>query len=124
MSELRGRYPGGPSRRGVDDPDKPPRGKVRLATVSEIEGRAAAVSQHRKQKARKKRLLMGLIFSVVVSGSVGAYLGYSSHRTDAELAKELSQDRRAPEMDIEKQADRLINEMWKSEALEKPPRIR
>lgn len=124
MSELRGRYPGGPSRKGVDDPDYSPRRNVRLATVSEIEGRAVAGSEHRKKKARKKRLVRGLVFSVLLSGAVGAYLGFSSHRTDAEVAEELTQERDAPGTDLEKQADRLINEMWKSEALEKPPRIR
>jgi len=124
MSGSIGRYPGGPSRKGVDDADPTPKRKVRLSTVSEIEGMAAAGAEQRKRKARKKRLLRGLIFSVIVSGTVGAYLGFSSHRTDAELAEELNHDREAPEMDLQKQADRLINEMWKSEALEKPPRIR
>jgi hypothetical protein len=121
---MRGRYPGGPSRGGHVDPDVAPTGKVRLASVSEIEAQAAAGSRHRKRKARKRRLIKGLVVSLIVSGTLGAYLGYSSHRTDAELAEELSGNRDAPEMDLEKQADRLINEMWKSEALEKPPRIR
>ena len=68
--------------------------------------------------------MKGLVFSILLSGMVGAYLGFSSHRTDAELAAEMAQKAEGPEMDVQKQADRLINEMWKSEALEKTPRIR
>ena len=76
MSQIRGRYPGGPSRR--TDPDAVPlqRGKVHLATVEEIEARAAAKSQQRRQNTRRRQI------------------------------------------------DRLIDEMWKSEALEKKPGIR
>lgn len=124
MTDLRGRYPGGPTRRGTDDPNFSPRGKVHLSTVSEIENRSTAWSEDHKQRARRKRLVKGLVLSVIVSGAIGAYLGFSSHRTDAELAGEMAQRTTGPEGDLQKQADRLINEMWKSEALEKSPRIR
>jgi hypothetical protein len=106
------------------DPDGVQRSeKIRLATVSEIEGRWARGSQRFRRKARRKRVIWGLVLSVLISGTVGVYLGYSSHRTDAELADELRQARTPVPSDLESQADRLINEMWKSEALEKTPRI-
>ncbi len=123
MGGLHGRYPGGPSRRNVDGPAESPREKPRLATVSEIEGRLARGTRRHKRKARRKRLVWGLVFSLVVSGSVGAYLGFASHRTDSELAEEMRQSRAPVKADLETQADRLINEMWKSEALERPPRL-
>ena len=115
--------PRGPSRRRVDGPAESPREKPKLATVSEIEGRLARGTRRHKRRARRTRLVWGLVLSLVVSCSVGAYLGFASHRADSELAEELRQTRAPVKADLESQADRLINEMWKSEALEKPWRL-
>ncbi len=124
MTDLRGRYPGGPTRKGLDDGGLATRGKVHLSTVAELEDRTTTLSQESRRRVRRKRFLRGVVFSVIVSSAVGAYLGFSSHRTDAELADEMARQTTGPELDLQKQADRLINEMWKSEALEKSPRIR
>ena len=122
MSELRGRYPGGPSRKGVDDGTAAPRRKVKLDSVEEIEARASAGSQARRQKQRRKRVAMGVIFSISLAGAVGVWIGFQSHRSEEEIAQELrGQVRGGQEFDLNKQADRLINEMWKTEALEKLP---
>ena len=124
MSRMRGRYPGGPSRR--TDPETPPpqRGKVHLSTVEEIEARAAAGSQKRRQQTRRRQIFVGLLLSLAVALILGGYLGFSSHRTDAELAQEMEGVRDQGKSDLDRQVDRLIDEMWKSEALEKKPGIR
>ena len=122
MSELRGRYPGGPSRRNVGEESSAPRRKVKLDSVEEIEARASASSQARRQKHRRKRLALGVAFSVAIAGGVGAWLGFQSHQSNEEIAQGLrGQARGGEEFDLNKQADRLISEMWKTEALEKIP---
>ena len=119
MSQLRGRYPGGPSRRNVDEESSAPRRKVKLDSVEEIEARAARGSVARKEQRRRKRLAIGVFVSVAVAGGVGIWLGFQSHRSDEEIAQELRGQARGQEFDLNKQADRLISEMWKTEALEK-----
>ena len=122
MSRMRGRYPGGPSRR--TDPETPPpqRGKVHLSTVEEIEARAAAASQKRRQQTRRRQIFVGLLLSLAVALILGGYLGFSSHRTGEELASEMEgAQEQVEKSDMDRQMDRLIDEMWKTEALEKGP---
>ena len=121
MSGMRGRFPGGPSRRGVDDPDAAPREKVRLSTVEEIESRAATGSEERRKRSRRKRVRVGFAFAVAAAAGVGLWIGFSSHRSAEDIAQEMSQRERQADFDLNKQADRLISEMWKTEALEKIP---
>ena len=121
MSEMRGRYPGGPSRRTDSDEPPPGRGRVHLSTVEEIESRAAAGSQQRKGKTRRRRLFIGLFLSLAAALALGGYLGFSSHRTAAELVQEMEGPGGEGKSDLDAQVDRLIDEMWKSEALEKGP---
>jgi type VI protein secretion system component VasK len=105
----------------VDEESSAPRRKVKLDSVEEIEARAAKGSQARKEQRRRKRLAIGVVVSVAVAGSVGVWLGFQSHRTDEEIAQEMRGQARGQEFDLNKQADRLISEMWKTEALEKIP---
>jgi hypothetical protein len=77
-----------------------------------------------KQRARHKRLAVGFFFSLIVAVAVGGYIGISSHRTEEEVAREMEGEAGPGKADMEKQMDRLIDEMWKSEALEKGPGIR
>jgi hypothetical protein len=122
MSELRGRYPGGPSRKKPEGEAQAPRRKVRLDTVEEIEARAAEGSQARNLRRRKKRVMIGAASFIVIGGGIGLWIGLQSHRTDEEVAQELGRGQaRGVEFDLNKQADRLISEMWKTEALEKLP---
>lgn len=122
MSELRGRYPGGPSRNPSDDDALQPRPRRELPTVEEIEARAAAGSQLFRFRRRRRRVAFGLALSVLLSAVVGIWLGWQSHRTDQELARELRKQAVEADFDLNREADRLINEIWKTEALEKRPR--
>ena len=122
MSEMRGRYPGGPSRRTDPDDATPRRGKVHLATVEELEARAAEGSQARKGQSKRRRILVGVVVSVALALALGGYLGFSSHRTGEELASEMEgAQEQVEKSDMDRQMDRLIDEMWKTEALEKGP---
>ncbi len=122
MSELHGRYPGGPSRK--PDPNQPARRKANLSSVEAFEARAAASTREHTRRARRKRLYMGISISVLLAVALGGYLGFSSHRSHEELAREMEGVRSQGKTELDRQMDRLIDEMWKSEALEKTPRVR
>jgi hypothetical protein len=90
--------------------------------VEEIEARAARDSQAQREHRRRRRLIFGVFVSVVLALALGGYLGLSSHRTGEEMAREMEgAQEEAGKSDIDRQMDRLIDEMWKSEALEKGP---
>ena len=90
--------------------------------MEEIETRAAAGLQRRKGQSRKKRVFIGLSISVAAALALGGYLGLSSHRSASELIQEMEGTAAdAEKTDMDRQVDRLIDEMWKSEALEKGP---
>lgn len=124
MTPMPGRYPGGPTRAGSESREAEEPRKVRLATVQEFETRVTSSSMKMKKKARHRRLVVGFFFSLIVAVVVGSYIGISSHRTEEEVAREMEGEAPPSKADMEKQMDRLIDEMWKSEALEKGPGIR
>lgn len=124
MEQMQGRYPGGPSRRDPEDSETSRREDVHLTSVEEFESRLVRGSQRHRARKRKKRLALGVLFSLIVAAVVGGYIGFSTHRTDTELAREMDEQNRLSKGDLEQQMNRLIDEMWKSEALEKVPNIR
>lgn len=124
MEPMRGRYPGGPSRRDPGDSETSRRGNVRLTSVEEFESHLLRGSQRHRARKRQKRLALGILLWLMVAVAVGGYIGFSTHRTDAELAGEMDQQNRLSKGELEQQMNRLIDEMWKSEALEKAPNIR
>ncbi len=120
---LRGRYPGGPSRRPPEGEAGPKEERPRLPSVGEQETLASEGAQSRKARRRRKRATLAVLGAVLLAGMLGIWMGLRSHRTEEELARELQEERTTRGFDLEKQADRLINEIWKTEALEKiPPR--
>lgn len=124
MNAMRGRYPGGPSRRDGADGESSGPERVHLASVEEMETRSSRASRKIRAKRRRKRLVLGFILSAAGAALAGGYVGLSTHRTSAELAQELDQKHRPARDDLEQQMNRLIDEMWKSEALEKRPNLR
>ena len=124
MKKIHGRYPGGPSRGGEGEAE-PARGESQsLPTVEELEGRASQGSQRRKAIRRRRRAIVALVASLAVAGGVGLWIGLGSHRTDEEMAQEMEVEVESPGFDLEKQTDRIIDEIWKTEALERIPRGR
>lgn len=125
MKEISGRYPGGPSRKYPPEKEGRPREKVHLPSVSEIESRVSAGKLRRNAEARRKRVAKGVVVFMAVAGVIGLWLGFESHRTEEEIAqREREEATPAPVLDLNMQADRLINEIWKTEALEKIPNRR
>lgn len=53
---------------------------------------------------------------------MGLWVGLESHRTDEELVQEMEGESESPGFDLEKQTDRIIDEIWKTEALERIPK--
>lgn len=124
MKDMRGRYPGGPSRREGDALPHPRREKPDLISVEAFESRLVRGSQRVRAQQRRKRLTVGVVFSLLAAIAVGGYIGFSTHRSDSEVAQEIDAQHQRSQGDLEQQMNRLIDEMWKSEALEKAPNIR
>ncbi len=120
MARIEGRYPGGP-RRPTSASEEKEGEHPRLTTVEEIEERIAEGRVRRIRRLRRRHLLVVLLTVVLLAGGIGAWLGYRSHRTSAEVAEEL---RRQAEQstDLRREADRVLNELWKMEDMERAPR--
>ena len=118
MSGITGGYPGGPPRhdpeRGTADSDGP-----ELRGGESVEASMADHAVRRKKKRRERRLVIGLVASLIVAAGVGTYLGLQSKKTAEELAQ---LEREKSESDDDKDLDRLLNELWKMEDLERAPR--
>lgn len=115
MSGITGGYPGGPPHHDpqerTEDSDGP-----ELRSGESVEASVAGHAVHGKKKRRKRRLVIGAVTSLIVAAGVGAYVGMQSRTTAEELAQEEIAE---TETDIGKEADRLINELWKMEELER-----
>lgn len=115
MSGFGGRYPGGPRRR---DGDEDPVPRPHLEGVDEIEDRRARSSTRYSTKRRARRVRIGFLVAILVSGGIGLALGYLSHQTPEDLARE--QERaRAESFDASQEVNRVLLELWKMEDLEK-----
>lgn len=120
MSGISGGYPGGPPRHDPEgqtaDSDGP-----ELRDGESVEASVADHAVRRKKKLRNRRLVIGLVTSIITAAGVGAYLGLQSRTTAEELAQETMEEEEN-ELDPDKELDRLINELWKMEDLERANR--
>lgn len=64
---------------------------------------------------------VGFACALLAAGGVGGYVGLSAHTTPEQLAEEERSKAQAPG-ELSDQANRLINELWKMEDLERAPR--
>ena len=118
MSGITGSYPGGPRRHGQEEEaGQDPQAEIRDG--ESIEASIAARRTGRTKKRRNRRLVIGLVTSFIAAAGVGAYFGMRSITTAEDLAQE---EMKEGEMDLKKQSDRLINELWKMEDLERARR--
>lgn len=111
---IKGSFPGGPTRRGPDDPAPPPR---RLRRVADIEARRLGRMVERRARTRRVRTTAALAAALAVAFGVGVALGLSSHRTAADLTAQreagLARDR-----DVSSEVNRVLLELWKMEDVE------
>ena len=119
LNGFGGGYPGGPRRHA----EKEQAGELpgfEIQDGESIEASAMSRSLGRSKKQRTRRLMIGLLTSLLLASSVGAYVGIrGTRKTAEELAEQQMTDGRTA---LEQEASRLINELWKMEELERAPR--
>ena len=121
MRRISGSYPGGPSRDRSEVDKRADKRLNDLASVEQIETRRGTDEVRTRGRRRRKRLIIGLVVSILVAGSGGVFIGLQSHRTAEELAAEQRAQAEA-EFNLRRESDRLINELWKMEDLERAGR--
>lgn len=114
MSGFGGRYPGGPRRRA--EGEEPPR-RPDLEGLGEFEERVARQAGRRHAKRRARKVRIGFLVALLVSGAIGLMLGYMSHQTPEELAAE--RERARQEFNASEEVNRVLLELWKMEDLER-----
>ena len=113
-----GAYPGGPRRHAEkEEAGELPGFELRDGESFEASAMTRVLRQSRRY--RRRRLVIGLLTSLLLASSVGAYIGISNRKTAEELAQEQLTEGRT---DLEQEVNRLINELWKMEDLERAPR--
>ncbi len=112
MSEITGGYPGGPPRHAEQEGAGP-----ELAHGESVEDRRVEQGASFRKERRQKRLMIGLVISLLAAASAGAYYGIQSKQSAEELAQEENSNRQ--EGDLDQQTDRILNELWKMEGLER-----
>ena len=112
--QIRGSFPGGPSRAAPPVPRTTP---PRLRPVAEIEERSAQRSVDRRHRKRARRLGAGFVVALLVAGVAGGAVGLGSHRTQEDLT-EAQQVDRTKDIDISKEVNRTLLNLWKMEDVE------
>jgi hypothetical protein len=108
---ITGSWPGGPKREGdARKRTRPPR----LRRVEDLEAGFAARLLRFRHRARSRRIVIGLVFSLAVAGGIGWVLGKSTHRTVEEVSAEYATARRR-DLDISAEVNRTLLELWKME---------
>ena len=119
MAEITGAYPGGPPRHQPDD-GSIPQPEVELVDGESVEAsRESRITKHRKGR-RNRRVIIGLVTSIIAAASAGAYYGVRSSRTAERQAEE--EMMKEGELDVNEQADRILNELWRMEDIERGAR--
>ena len=121
MRRISGSYPGGPSRDRSDVDERADKRLDDLSSVEEIEARRGAGILRARGRRRRKRALIGIAASIVIAGGTGTWMGLRSHQTADELAAE-QRAQAETQFNIRRESDRLINELWKMEDLERAGR--
>lgn len=122
MDRISGAYPGGPTRReqfGQAESNDPPR---ELRSGEDRERRADRRAENDRLRSRKIRTVLGVGAALLFSGATGIFWGLRTARASEELLENAQVRANGPEVDISREMDRLINELWKMEELDRAPR--
>lgn len=122
MDEISGAYPGGPTRRerfGQAESNEAPRA---IRSGEDNERRAGRRDQHDRLRRRKVRAILGVSVTLLISAAAGIYLGLSAVRASDELMEKAEVGINRPEAEISREMDRLIDQLWKMEELDRLPR--
>ncbi|MBI4539329.1 MAG: hypothetical protein HY704_07470 [Gemmatimonadetes bacterium] len=119
MAKIRGPYPGGPRRPAEGEPGHP----VVLEGGEEVEARLKEGARQRHERRKRKRILAALVAVVLVALGVGTWLGIRSYRSAREIASEKQRAEEGRRL-IEQERQRILQELWRMEALERAPQPR
>lgn len=114
--KIHGRYPGGPSR--LDSPGE--KSPVHIPTLEER--RAGADDRRRRMRtaSRRRHLIWTFAIVAVFAGLSGWVLGERTHSDPGELTRAL-ESRGTEGLGMTHEVNRLMLELWKMEADERPP---
>lgn len=122
MNRISGSYPGGPKREQLKTKEE--RGFSKwIPRVVDLERSAGRRSLRHRNRARRTHLLAVVGLTLVVSGIGGMYMGLQAHKSSEDLARAEREKARPADIDLLLgEADRLLNELWKMEDLERTGR--
>ena len=112
--QIRGSFPGGPSRAAPPVPRTTP---PRLRPVAEIEERSAQRSVDRRHRKRAMRMAAGFLVVLAVADAAGGAVGLGSHRSQEDLT-DAQRVSRTKDFDISKEVNRTLLNLWKMEDVE------
>ncbi len=122
MDQFSGAYPGGPTRR---EPLGQAESKEALPAIrcgEDNEWRAGLRGQEGRLKSRRVRAVLGVGTTLLISAAAGIYWGFSAARASDELAENARVMVDRPDVDVSREMDRLIDELWKMDELDRAPR--
>lgn len=107
-------FPGGPRRHTKASPrgDHPPR----IERVGDWEHRVSRSKVKRTRARRTRRIALGLFAAMLLAGSAGAWIGYSSHMTAQEVTE--AKDAANHRDELSSEVNRTLLELWKMEDVE------
>lgn len=110
-----GCYPGGPRGEGAEH--KRDLGARPIRGVTDVERRRAASRIGWTSRGRRWKTIQVVLVASAIALSTGAFVGFQAHESAEELAGERSERQREP--DLDKEAARLLSELWKMEDLDR-----
>lgn len=118
MSRIRGYYPGGPGR----EPRRDAPGE-RLVDVATRWSRGTEQVVRARGVRRRRRLAGGFALILLAAVTLGGWLGVRSHASAEEVAREAEAAAvpDTPDARVRQEADRVLQELWRMEALERSP---
>ncbi len=110
-------YPGGPTVSGADST----KSTRQLKSGEDVEAYRELFAWRGRRSRRGRRLRVGVAAAVLIATLGGVYLGLATHRSAEQLADAVRSEGASPHLTQE--ADRLMNELWKMEDMERHPRL-
>ena len=111
---IGGGYPGGPSPRQGSEPTAPTRA---VRTMGDVEAGIARRQLRIKERGRRSRMVWTAVGVGVLAAALGAGLGLMSHRSPEQIRQE-HQAQTRQDLDISKEVNRTLLELWKMEDVE------
>ena len=122
MDQISGAYPGGPTRHeklGKAELDQPPRA---IRSGEDLARRASLRGRDDRLRRRRLRAVAGVSATLLLSAAVGIYWGFTAVRASEDMLKSEVGGVDGPRAEVSRELDRLIDELWKMEELDRLPR--